>query len=251
VITVSAGNHAQALAWAAAIGGVKATVVMPAKASPLKVAASRGYGAEVILHGSSSIEAFARAYELEKERGLVFVHPFDDVAVAAGAGTVGLELIDDDRADIDIAVISIGGGGLISGVASALRARSPKTRIVGVEPEGAAAMRRSLDAGRPIRLDRIDTIADGLTAPMAGELTFPIIRDLVDDVVLVTDDEIRSSVRDLLSSAKLVAEPAGAAALAAVTAGRIGAQRGSRVVAVVSGGNVDLTRLAEIAGGPH
>lgn len=251
VITVSAGNHAQALAWAAAIGGVKATVVMPAKASPLKVAASRGYGAEVILHGSSSIEAFARAHELEKERGLVFVHPFDDVAVVAGAGTVGLELIDDDHADIDLAVISIGGGGLISGIASALRARSPKTRIVGVEPEGAAAMRQSLDAGRPIRLDRIDTIADGLTAPMAGELTFPIVRDLVDDVVLVTDDEIRSSVRDLLSSAKLVAEPAGAAALAAVTAGRIGAQRGSRVVAVVSGGNVDLTRLAEIAGGQH
>ena len=112
-------------------------------------------------------------------------------------------------------------------------------------------MRQSLDAGRPIRLDKIDTIADGLTAPMAGELTFPIVRDLVDDVVLVTDDEIRSSVRDLLSSAKLVAEPAGAAALAAVTAGRIGAQRGSRVVAVVSGGNVDLTRLAEIAGGQH
>lgn len=251
VITVSAGNHAQALAWAAAIGGVKATVVMPAKASPLKVAASRGYGADVVLHGSSSIEAFARAHELEKERGLVFVHPFDDARVAAGAGTVGLELIDDDHADMDIIVISVGGGGLISGVASALRARSPKTRIVGVEPEGAAAMRKSLDAGRPLRLDRIDTIADGLTAPMAGELTFPIVRDLVDDVVLVTDDEIRSSMRDLLSSAKLVAEPAAAAALAAVTAGRIGARPGNRVVAVVSGGNVDLTRLAEIAGEPR
>ncbi len=149
---------------------------------------------------------------------------------------------------MDIVVIAIGGGGLISGMASALRARSPRTRIVGVEPEGAAAMRKSLDAGHPLRLDRIDTIADGLTAPMAGELTFPIVRDLVDDVVLVTDDEIRASVRDLLSSAKLVAEPAGAAALAAVTARRIGAEPGSRVVAVVSGGNIDLTRLAEIAG---
>lgn len=251
VITVSAGNHAQALAWAAAIGGVKATVVMPAKASPLKVAASRGYGADVILHGSSSIEAFARAHELEKERGLVFVHPFDDAAVAAGAGTVGLELVDDDHAEMDIVVVSIGGGGLISGIASALRARAPDARIVGVEPEGAAAMRKSLDAGHPIRLDRIDTIADGLTAPMAGEMTFPIVRDLVDDVVLVTDVEIRAGVRDLLSSAKLVAEPAGAAALAAVTTGRIGAKRGSRVVAVVSGGNIDLTRLAEIAAGPH
>jgi threonine dehydratase len=247
VITVSAGNHAQALAYAAAIGGVKATVVMPATASPLKVAASRGYGADVVLHGASSIEAFAHARKLEKERGLVFVHPFDDVAVVAGAGTVGFELVDDDRAEMDVIVISIGGGGLISGIASALRARSPKTRIVGVEPEGAAVMRKSLDAGRPVRLDKIDTIADGLSAPMAGELTFPIVRDLVDDVVLVSDDEIRLGVRDLLSSAKLVAEPAGAASLAAVTAGRVGAQRGSRVVAVISGGNVDLTRLAEIA----
>jgi threonine ammonia-lyase medium form len=247
VITVSAGNHAQALAYAAAIGGVKATVVMPAKASPLKVAASRGYGADVVLHGASSIEAFAHARALEKERGLVFVHPFDDVAVVAGAGTVGLELVDDDRAAMDIAVISIGGGGLISGIATALRARSPKTRIVGVEPEGAAAMRKSLDVGHPVRLDKIDTIADGLSAPMAGELTFPIVRDLVDDVVLVSDDEIRAAMRDLLSSAKLVVEPAGAASLAAVTAGRVGAQRGSRVVAVISGGNVDLTRLAEIA----
>lgn len=247
VITVSAGNHAQALAYAAAIGGVKATVVMPAKASPLKVAASRGYGADVVLHGASSIEAFAHARALEKERGLVFVHPFDDVAVVAGAGTVGLELVDDDRAEMDVIVISIGGGGLISGIASALRARSPKTRIVGVEPEGAAAMRKSLDVGHPVRLDKIDTIADGLSAPMAGELTFPIVRDLVDDVVLVSDDEIRAAMRDLLSSAKLVAEAAGAASLAAVTAGRVGAQRGSRVVAVISGGNVDLTRLAEIA----
>lgn len=247
VITVSAGNHAQAVAYASQIGGVRATVVMPAKASPLKVAASRGYGADVVLHGASGIEAFAHAHELEKERGLVFVHPFDDTAVLAGAGTLGLELTDDDRAEMDIAVISIGGGGLISGIASALRARVPKLRIVGVEPEGAAAMRKSLDAGRPLRLEKIETIADGLAAPMAGELTFPIVRDLVDDVVLVNDDEIRAAMRDLLSSAKLVAEPAAAAALAAVTAGRIGAGRDSRVVAVISGGNVDLTRLAEIA----
>lgn len=248
VITVSAGNHAQALAFAASVAGVKATVVMPAKASQLKVAASRGYGADVVLHGTSSIEAFAKAHELEKERGLVFIHPFDNTAVAAGAGTVALELLDVDHAEMDICVVSIGGGGLIAGIASALRARSPKVRIVGVEPEGAAAMRKSLDAGRPLRLDKIDTIADGLTAPMAGDLTFPIVRDCVDDVVLVSDAEIRAAMRDLLSSAKLVVEPAGAAALAAVTAGRIGARRGSRVVAVISGGNVDLTRLAEIAG---
>ena len=249
VITVSAGNHAQALAYAAGIVGVKATVVMPSAATMSKVAASRGYGAEVVLFGSSSIEAFAHARELEKERGLVFVHPFDDVAVVAGAGTVGLELLDADHADIDVLVVSIGGGGLIAGIATAIRARSPKTRIVGVEPEGAAAMRKSLDAGKPMRLDRINTIADGLSAPMAGEVTYPIIRDLVDDVVLVSDDEIRTAIRDLLSSARLVTEPAAAAALAAVTAGRVGAQPGSRVVVVVSGGNIDLTRLSEIAAG--
>jgi threonine dehydratase len=248
VITVSAGNHAQALAYAAAIGGVKSTVVMPAKASSLKVAASRGYGADVVLHGTSSIEAFARAHEIERERGLVFVHPFDNVAVAAGAGTVGLELADEADGAMDVVVISIGGGGLIAGMASALRARSPRTRIVGVEPEGAAAMRKSLDAGRPVRLDRIDTIADGLSAPMAGDLTYPVVRDLVDDVVLVSDAEIKEAMRDLLSSAKLVAEPAAAASLAAVTAGRVGARAGNHVVAVISGGNVDLTRLAEIAG---
>lgn len=249
VITVSAGNHAQALAYAAASVGVTATVVMPLTAQKLKVEASRGYGAEVVLHGSSAIEAFAHSRQLEAERGLLFVHPFDDVAVAAGAGTVGLEILEDvDR--VDVVVVSIGGGGLISGVATAIRARSPGVRIIGVEPIGAAAIRRSLDAGKPLRLDRIDTIADGLSAPMAGDLTFPIIQRLVDDVVLVSDDEIRAAMRELLTMAKLVAEPAAAAAIAAVSAGRVGARRGDRVVAVLSGGNVDLTRLAEIAAGP-
>jgi threonine dehydratase len=248
VITVSAGNHAQAVAYASAITGVKATVVMPATAQQLKVDASRGYGAEVVQYGASSIETFAFARQLERERGLVFVHPFDDVAVAAGAGTVGLEILE-DFGDVDVLVVSIGGGGMIAGIAAAVRERAPRTRIVGVEPVGAAATRKSLDAGSPQRLDRIDTIADGLAAPMAGELTFPIIQRLVDDVVLVTDDEIRAAMRDLMVSAKLVAEPAAAAAVAAVTMGKVGARRGDRVVAVLSGGNVDLSRLAEIARG--
>jgi threonine dehydratase len=255
VITVSAGNHAQALAYAAGLTGVKATVVMFEKAPRLKVEASRGYGAEVVLHGANSIESFAKARELEKERGLVFVHPFDDVPVAAGAGTVALEILE-DYGTPDVLVVSIGGGGLLAGIATAMRGSlaslgmnsSPKTRIVGVEPIGAAAMRKSLDAGRPLKLDRIDTIADGLTAPMAGELTFPVIQKLVDDVVLVSDDEIREAMRAVMISAKLVAEPAAAAAVAAVTCERVGAKKGDRVVAVLSGGNVDLSRIAEVVG---
>ena len=249
VITVSAGNHAQAVAYASSLTGVKSTVVMFETAPRTKVEASRGYGAEVVLYGASGIESFKRAHEIEKERGLTFVHPFDDLAVAAGAGTVGLEILEDSSEPIDVLVASVGGGGLLSGVAAAVRAKSPKTRIVGVEPHGASAMRKSLDAGKVVKLDRIDTIADGLSAPMAGELTYPAIRDLVDDVVLVSDDEIREAMREIITSAKLIAEPAAAAAVAAVTAGRVGANKGDRVVAILSGGNVDLSRIAEIAGG--
>jgi threonine dehydratase len=248
VITVSAGNHAQAVAYASALTGVKATVVMFEKAPRIKVEASRGYGAEVVLHGANSLESFAKARELERERGLTFVHPFDDVNVAAGAGTVAFEIL--EATEADVLVVSIGGGGLISGIATVARTRSPKTRIVGVEPTGAAVIRKSLDSGKPEKLDRIDTFADGLTAPMAGELTFPVIQRLVDDVVLVSDDEIREAMRVLLTSAKLVAEPAAAAAVAAVMQNRVGAKKGDRVVAVLSGGNVDLTRLAEVAAGP-
>jgi len=250
VVTVSAGNHAQAVAYAAAMAGASATVVMPKKASALKVAASRGYGAEVVLHGASGIEAFAHAHELEAERGLVFVHPFDDPKVLAGAGTVGLELVEQAEQPIDVLVVGIGGGGLISGVAAAVKARSPSTRIVGVEPTGADSMRRSLDVGAPVRLETLDTIADGLAAPMAGEETFPMVRTFVDDVVLVTDDEIRQAMRDLMSLAKLVVEPAGAAAVAAIAAKRVGAEPGARVVAIVSGGNVDLARYAAILSPP-
>lgn len=247
VIAVSAGNHAQALAYAARMAGVRATVVMPQTASTTKVDASRGYGANVILHGASSIEAFAHARELEREHGFFFVHPFDDLNVAAGAGTVALELTDDDRAEVDVLVVPIGGGGLITGMACAMKWRSPRTRVIGVEPTGAAVIRRSLDAGHPVRLERIDTIADGLAAPMAGETTFPIMQRVLDDVVVVDDEQIADAMRSLLASAKLVAEPAAAAGVAAVLGGQVGARSGERVVAVVSGGNVDLSRIASIA----
>jgi threonine dehydratase len=244
VITVSAGNHAQALAWAARDVGVRCTVVMPTVASRTKIEASRGYGAEVVLHGASGVEAFARAHELAAERQLVFVHPFDDEEIQAGQGTVGLELLE-QAPDTEAVVVPIGGGGLIAGIAAAIKARRPEVRVYGVEPTGAAAMRRSLDAGRPMRLETLDTIADGLAAPMAGERAYEIVARHVDDVVLVGDDEIAAAMRDLLFSAKLLAEPAGAAATAAVLAGRL-PLAGRRVVAIVSGGNVDAERLAGV-----
>lgn len=241
VVTVSAGNHAQALAWAGRAEGVRCTVVMPQTASQAKAEASAGYGAEVIRHGTS-MDAFAKARELAVTRGLTFVHPFDDEQIVAGAGTAGLELLE-QMESTEVVVVPIGGGGLIAGIASAVKLANPKVRVFGVEPEGAAVMRQSLDAGRALHAGTIDTIADGLAAPFAGEIPFDIVRRCVDDVVLVTDDEIADAMRVLLSRTKLLAEPAGAAATAAILAGKVPLPRGTTVVAVLSGGNVDLARL--------
>lgn len=245
VITVSAGNHAQALAWASRAAGVRCTVVMPETASKTKVAASRGYGAEVVLYGASSIQAFARAEELAKERGLTFVHPFNDEQVAAGQGTAALELME-QAPDLDVVVVPVGGGGLISGIVAAVKGLRPRTRVVGVEPVGANVIRRSLDAGHAVRLEKIDTIADGLAAPKAEEMTLDIIRKYVDDVVTISDDDIASAMRDLLAFTKILSEPAGAAAVAALLTGAVHVPKGANVAAVVSGGNVDMERLKSV-----
>jgi threonine dehydratase len=244
VVTVSAGNHAQALAWAAASVGAPCTVVMPATASESKAAASAGYGARVVRHGTAA-DAFAKAHELAAEHGYTLVHPFDDIDVLAGAGTVGLEILD-QVPNVEIVVVPIGGGGLIAGIASAIKQINPKVTVVGVEPEGAAAMHNSLIAGHPVTLDTIDTIADGLAAPFAGELTYPVVRDIADGVVLVTDDEIAAAMSLILMRCKLLAEPAGAAATAALLAGKVPQAAGKRVVAILSGGNVDLDRLKSL-----
>jgi threonine ammonia-lyase medium form len=244
VVTVSAGNHAQALAWAARASNIRATVVMPAAASQAKADASAGYGAVVIRHGTA-LEAFERAQAVAAEEGLVFVHPFDDEEVMAGAGTTALEILE-QTSQIDAVVVPIGGGGLIGGMAAAIKQLKPSVRVYGVEPNGAAAMRASLDSGRAVRLQTVDTIADGLAAPMAGTLTYEIVRRYVDDVVLVSDDEIVSAVCALLARTKLLAEPAGAAAVAAILARKLPLRAGERVVAVVSGGNVDLAKLREL-----
>jgi threonine dehydratase len=243
VVTVSAGNHAQALAWAARAEGIRATVVMPAAASTAKVEASRGYGAEVVLHGESSIQAFEKAHEIERERGLAFVHPFDDELVAAGAGTVALELLE-QVPDLDVVVIPIGGGGLIAGMLPAIKEINPSIRVYGVEPAGAPSMRRSLDEGHAVQLTSVKTIADGLAAPMAGKLTYEIVKRYADDVVLLDDDAIAEAVRELLTSTKLLAETAGAAATAAVLRRAIPFRDGERVAAIVSGGNIDFPKLA-------
>lgn len=247
VVTFSAGNHAQSLAWAARTTGVRATVVMPTAASPLKVAASRDYGAEVVLAGANGMEALAKAQELQRDRNLLFAHPFDNEQVMAGQGTAGLELLD-QAPDLDVVVVPVGGGGLIAGMLVAIKESNPKIRVYGVEPTGAAGMRRSLDAGHAVTLDAVKTIADGLAAPMAGDLTFEVVKRYADDVVVIDDDTIAAALRDLLTSAKLLAEPGGAAATAAILSRAVPLREGERVAAIVSGGNVDTARLATLLG---
>lgn len=241
LVTVSAGNHAQAVAYGAGLERVRATVVMPELASPAKVEACRDYGADVVLHGDV-FAAFARMEQLREEHGYTLVHPFDDVHVIAGQGTVGAELCD-DVSDIDLVVVPVGGGGLLSGVATAVRALRPRARIVGVEPTGAPAVRRALDTGGPVRLERVDTIADGLGAPITGPVVLEHVRALVDDVVTVTDDSIAGALRFLLERCKLLVEPAGAAGVAALMDGTVQPAAGARVAVILSGGNIDLPRL--------
>lgn len=239
VVSLSAGNHAQALAWGASRLGLAAVVVMPAKAVTSKIEATRGYGGEVVL---TEGDLLATCLQIQKERGLSLVHPFDDPLVIAGQGTLGLEVVE-QVPDLDLVVVGVGGGGLIAGVATAIDALRPEARIVGVEPEGAAAMTRSLERGEPVRLERLDTVADGLAAPFAGRHTLAHVQARVDEMVTVPDEAIVRAMRTLLERCKVVAEPAAAAPLAALLEGAVVPPPGARVVLVVSGGNVDAERL--------
>jgi threonine dehydratase len=244
VVTISAGNHAQAVAWAAAAAGTRTVVVMPEHASPAKVDASRGYGADVVLHGNAS-QAFARAFEIAEERGMRFIHPFDDEEVVAGHGSCALEILE-DLPDVGTVVVPVGGGGLVSGIAAATACVRPGVAVWGVEPDGADAMHRSLEAGRAVHLDAVHTVADGLGAPMAGELTYALVAAYARGVVLVSDDEIVDAMKLLLERTKLLAEPAGAAGLAALLQGRIPLDDQAPVAVVISGGNVDLALLGHL-----
>jgi threonine dehydratase len=249
VITISAGNHAQGVAYAAAKLDVPAVIVMPENAVPNKVEAARGYGAECVLHGDVHA-AFEKLQELQESRGLTLVHPFDDAMLIAGHGTVGWE-IHEDLPAVDAVICGIGGGGLISGLATALRELAPGARVYGVEPEGAATMSEALAAGAVVRLAELDTIADGLAPPFVGELNLAIVRAAVEQVVTVSDAAIRRAMRVILERTKMLAEPAGAAALAALLERGITLAPGSTVVCVVSGGNVDLDNLAELLSDPQ
>jgi threonine dehydratase len=244
LVTASAGNHAQALAWAAAAEGLPCTVVMPETAPAAKIAATRGYGAAIVFE-PSTLTVFERAHALVDEHGYTLVPPFDDPAVVAGQGTVGLEILD-DLPGVATVVVPIGGGGLIAGVALAIKSRRPEVRLVGVDPEGAAAMWRSQQAGLPVRLDKVETIADGLSAPFAGKLPFELVQRYVDDLVLVNDADIREAMILILERCKLLAEPGGAAALAALLSGAVRVPPGAPVVAILSGGNVDAARFAAV-----
>ncbi|HKY60674.1 MAG TPA: threonine/serine dehydratase [Gemmatimonadota bacterium] len=241
VVTLSAGNHAQALAWGAGQYGIRAVVVMPAGAPTSKIEATRGYGGEVVLTEGDLLET---CLTIQREQDLTLVHPFDDPRIIAGQGTVGLEIVE-DVPDVDAVVVSVGGGGLISGIATAVKGVRPEARVFGVEPEGSAVMRKSLDLGEPIVLRERATIADGLNAPFAGRHTLAHIQARVDDLVLVEDAEIVQALRLILSYTKLLAEPAAAASLAGLLTGRLDVARDATVACVLSGGNVDLELLKE------
>lgn len=242
VITLSAGNHAQAVAWAAASMSITSTVVMPSRAVPLKVDATRGYGGNVVLTDG---DLLGTTLQLQRERDLTLLHPFDDLHVIAGQGTVALELLE-DVPDVDVVLVGCGGGGLLAGVSTVVKALRPQAKVYGVEPRGAAAMRQSLDRGEAVRLDRIDTIADGLAAPFAGALTYEHVHALVDDVFVVDDHEIVDAMRVLMQRCKVMVEPAGAAALVPLLSGRLSLPHDATVALIVSGGNVDLDRLRDL-----
>ncbi len=245
VITYSSGNHGQAVAAAAHMLGVRAVVVMPEDAIPIKVRLTREWGAEVEFAGRTSLSREQRARELAETHGYTVIPPFDDRRIIAGQGTVGLEILE-QRPDVETVVVQVGGGGLISGIATAIKVQRPDVRIIGVEPEGGADARASLQSGTLTTWDNIDTVADGLRTSRIGELNFATIRTYVDDIVTVSDDEILAAVGTLATASKLVVEPSGAVAAAGVLTGRAGET--GKTVAVISGGNVDPSLLASVLG---
>jgi threonine dehydratase len=244
MIAASAGNHAQGVAHAARQAGIEATIVMPRLTSMAKLEAMRAYPAKVVLEGAGFDEATDHACALQRETGSTFIHAFDDPDIIAGQGSIGVDIVE-QWPEVDTVVVSIGGGGLISGVATAVKAMKPDVKVVGVEASGAASAKAALGKGGPTKLDRADTLADGIAVKQVGDITFPIIQRLVDDVVTVDEDEIAAAVLLLLERSKIVVEGAGAAPLAALLY-RKDVAKGENVALVLSGGNIDVNMLGKI-----
>ncbi len=246
VIAASAGNHAQAVAYHAAAHGMRARIVMPEMTPLVKVSATTGFGAEVVLHGANYDEAYAEALRQGEEYGLKFLHPFDDAAVIAGQGSIGLELLE-QVPDLEAIVVPIGGGGLISGVACALKEMQPAVRVIGVQTERLPSMLRALESGGPLTLPAAATIADGIAVRRAGSLTYPLVERYVDEIVTVDEEEIAQAILVLLESEKTLAEGAGAVALAALLQHKTSLSRSGRpqrTAVLVCGGNIDVSLLA-------
>ena len=245
LIAASAGNHAQAVAYHAGRLGVKATIVMPESTPIMKVANTRAHGARIVLHGANYDEAYAEARRLEHVERLTFVHPFDDPDVIAGQGTVALEVLEQEP-ELDAVVVPVGGGGLVSGVAVAVKGLRPGAKVIGVETEVLPSMLQALDAGKPVTLEGANTVADGIAVKRAGDLTLEHVKRYVDEIVTVSEEEIASAILYLLEREKTVVEGAGAVAVAALMQHKVRGLEGRRVVAIVSGGNIDVNLVARV-----
>jgi threonine dehydratase len=244
VIAASAGNHAQAVAYHAARLDIRARICMPLPTPLIKVSATRGYGADVVLHGANYDEAFAEALRQSEADKITFVHAFDDETVIAGQGTLGLELLE-QHPDLEVFVVPIGGGGLVGGLACAVKEKNPKVRVIGVQPSRLPSMKVAVAEGKPVTLAAAVTIADGIAVRRAGERTLPLVQKYVDEIVTVEEEEIANAILLLLEREKTLAEGAGAAAVAALVNHRVDLS-GKRVAAIVGGGNIDVTLLARI-----
>jgi len=245
VVTASAGNHAQGVALAATRAGVDSTIVMPEHAPISKVEATRGYGGRVVLHGVDYEEAQTRAHEIEAEEGRTYVHAFNDEMVMAGQGTIGLEILE-QRPDVETVIVPIGGGGLIAGIATAIKSQRPDVRIIGVQAAGAASVVDSLQKGAIHTRESVDTVADGIATRAVGERTFEVIQEHVDEVVTVSDEEIALALTLLLERSKTLVEGAGAVGLAALLEGRFDYEEGEVIVPALCGGNIDMNVLTTV-----
>ncbi|WP_256546401.1 threonine ammonia-lyase [Halobellus inordinatus] len=245
VVTASAGNHAQGVALAASRSGVDSKIVMPEHAPISKVEATERYGGQTVLYGADYDEAQAKAHEIEREEGRTYVHAFNDEVVMAGQGTIGLEIVD-DCPEVDTVVVPIGGGGLISGIATAVKGRNPDARVIGVQAEGAASLPQSLQAGEIRELDAVNTIADGIATRKVGERPFEVIQQRVDEVVTVSDEEIAVALTYLLEREKTLVEGAGAVPLAALLFEAFDYKDGETIVPALCGGNIDTNQLTTV-----